>query len=58
MEIKEIKDKEIWEGFLEKCKEKTFLQSFNWGEFNKMMGNKVWRLGYFKLQMANCKLKI
>jgi len=56
MEIKEIKDKKIWEGFLEKCKEKTFLQSFNWGEFNKMMGNKIWRFGLF--QIANGKLQI
>jgi hypothetical protein len=43
--IEEIKDKKIWEEFLEKCEEKTFLQSFNWGEFQKMMGNKIWRLG-------------
>jgi lipid II:glycine glycyltransferase (peptidoglycan interpeptide bridge formation enzyme) len=56
MEIKEIKDKKIWEEFLEKCKEKTFLQSFNWGEFNKMMGNKIWRFGLF--QIVNGKLQI
>jgi lipid II:glycine glycyltransferase (peptidoglycan interpeptide bridge formation enzyme) len=56
MEIKEIKDKKIWEEFLEKCKEKTFLQSFNWGEFNKMMGNRIWRFGLF--QIANGKLQI
>jgi peptidoglycan pentaglycine glycine transferase (the first glycine) len=49
MEIKEIKDKKIWEEFLEKCKEKTFLQSFNWGEFNKMIGNKIWRLGIYEI---------
>jgi len=48
MEIKEIKNKEIWEGFLLKCEEKTFLDSWNWGEFNKMMGNKIWRLGIFR----------
>jgi len=56
MEIKEITDKKTWEGFLEKCKEKTFLQSFSWGEFNKMMGNKIWRFGLF--QIANGKLQI
>jgi len=49
MEVREIKDKKIWEDFLEKCKEKTFLQSFNWGEFNKMMGNKIWRLGFYEI---------
>jgi len=48
MEIKKIEDKKIWEEFLEKCKEKTFLQSFNWGEFNEKMGNKIWRFGIFE----------
>ena len=45
METKEIKNKEIWEDFLSGCEEKTFLQSWNWGEFQKMMRNKIWRLG-------------
>ncbi len=27
--------------------EKTFLQSWNWGEFQKTMGNKIWRLGIY-----------
>jgi len=48
MEIKEIKNKEVWENFLLGCEEKTFLQSWNWGEFNKTMGNKIWRLGIFE----------
>jgi peptidoglycan pentaglycine glycine transferase (the first glycine) len=47
MEIKEIQDKNIWEDFLSERKEKTFLQSWNWGEFNKLMGNKIWRLGVY-----------
>ncbi len=47
MEIKELKDKMIWEVFLQECEEKTFLQSWNWGEFNKMMGDKIWRLGIY-----------
>ena len=46
-EIKKIQNKGVWEGFLEKCKEKTFLQSWNWGEFQKMEGNKIWRLGVY-----------
>ena len=45
MEIREIDDKSIWENFLMKSEEKTFLSSWNWGEFNKLMGNKIWRLG-------------
>jgi len=48
LKIKEIKEKEIWENFLLECDEKTFLQSWNWGEFQKMMGNKIWRLGIFE----------
>lgn len=48
MEIKEVKNKDIWENFLAECQDKTFLQSWNWGEFNKMMGNKIWRLGVFE----------
>jgi len=46
--IKEIKEKSIWEDFLFQCQEKTFLQSWNWGEFNKLMGNKTWRLSIFE----------
>ncbi|PIR02135.1 MAG: hypothetical protein CO031_02650 [Candidatus Nealsonbacteria bacterium CG_4_9_14_0_2_um_filter_37_38] len=45
MKIQEITDKNVWEDFLGGCKDKTFLQSWNWGEFNKMMENKIWRWG-------------
>jgi len=48
MEIKEITDKQIWEGFLAKQKDKTFLQSWDWGEFNILMERKIWRVGAFK----------
>lgn len=27
--------------------EKTFLQSWHWGEFQKLQGNKIWRLGIY-----------
>jgi peptidoglycan pentaglycine glycine transferase (the first glycine) len=47
MEIKEIQNKKIWEDFLKEVEEKTFLQSWNWGEFQKAMGNKIWRLGIY-----------
>ena len=47
MEIKEIQSKEVWESFLGQCQKRTFLQSWNWGEFQKKMGNKIWRLGIF-----------
>lgn len=41
--IREITDKNVWESFLFQCKEKTFLQSWNWGEFQSKQGNKIWR---------------
>ncbi len=47
IEIKEIANKEIWENFLLGCEEKTFLQSWNWGELQRMMGNKIWRIGVY-----------
>ena len=56
IEIKEINNKKIWEDFLAECNEKTFLDSWNWGEFNKKMGNKIWRLGVF--EMGDGKLVI
>jgi len=50
MIISEIKDKNVWENFLSESEEKTFLQSWNWGEFQKIMGNKIWRLGVYDNQ--------
>lgn len=47
-EIRKVSEKKIWESFLLNCKEKTFLDSWSWGEFQKMMGNKIWRLGILK----------
>lgn len=47
MKIEEIKNKFDWENFLFNCKEKTFLNSWNWGEFNETLGNKIWRFGLF-----------
>ncbi|KPJ71478.1 hypothetical protein AMJ50_02000 [Parcubacteria bacterium DG_74_3] len=48
MLIKELNNKNFFEKFLLECKEKTFLQSWNWGEFNKTMGDKIWRFGIFE----------
>jgi len=47
MEMGEINNKEVWEGFLLSCEEKSFLDSWNWGEFQKKEGNKIWRLGFY-----------
>jgi lipid II:glycine glycyltransferase (peptidoglycan interpeptide bridge formation enzyme) len=46
--IKEIKNKNEWESFLINCKDKTFLQSWNWGKFNEELGKKIWRLGIYE----------
>lgn len=50
MEVKIITGKNIWENFLLGCEEKTFLSSWNWGEFEKKRGHKIWRLGIFENQ--------
>jgi len=47
MELKEITNINEWEEFLLQCGQKTFLQSWNWGEFNLAMGNKIWRFGVY-----------
>ena len=47
MQIKQISNKSHWENFVHQNKESTFLQSWNWGEFNKNTGEKIWRLGVF-----------
>ena len=47
MTISEISNKDIWEDFLLKCGEKTFLISWNWGEFQKNTGSKIWRFGIY-----------
>lgn len=47
LNFKEIISKEVWENFLLSCQEKTFLQSWNWGEFQIKEGNQIWRFGIF-----------
>ena len=47
MEIKEIKDKIEWDNFFIDIEDKTFLQSFAWGEFQQNLGNKIWRIGLY-----------
>ncbi|MBI2054276.1 MAG: peptidoglycan bridge formation glycyltransferase FemA/FemB family protein [Candidatus Staskawiczbacteria bacterium] len=61
MEVREITNKGEWENFLSDIEEKTFLHSWNWGEFNKNMGFKLWRFGVFeqeKLAATALVLKI
>jgi len=47
MQVKEIADKHTWEDFLVRCPEKTFFQSWAWGEFRKEAGEKIWRFGIY-----------
>ena len=47
MEIKEITEKKEWEDFIQSVKPHTFLESWQWGEFNRVMGDRVWRLGIY-----------
>ena len=46
--IQEITEKKIWEDFLKDVEEKTFLQSWAWGEFQKKTAGKIWRLGIYQ----------
>lgn len=44
MHIWEIKEKKKWQDFLSAAMPDSFLQSWNWGEFNHADGEKIWRL--------------
>lgn len=47
IKIAEIKDKKTWENFVLSRPNNSFFQSWAWGEVQKALGNKVWRLGVF-----------
>jgi len=47
IKIETIGEKSAWEAFAGQYAHRTFLQSWAWGEFQKKMGNKIWRLGIF-----------
>ena len=58
MIIKEIQEEKQWESFLGECHPKTFLQSWNWGKFSSLMGQKIWRLGVFENDNLICSALI
>jgi len=58
MTIKEITDKDVWENFLLTQEEKTFLDSWSWGEFQKKQGEKIWRLGIYDEGLVGVALVI
>ncbi|MBI2268285.1 MAG: peptidoglycan bridge formation glycyltransferase FemA/FemB family protein [Candidatus Blackburnbacteria bacterium] len=45
--VEEIIDKEVWDGFVLSQKPQSFLQSWNWGETQRLVGHKIFRLGIF-----------
>jgi len=47
IKIREITDKNIWNTFVTSLNDYTFLQSWEWGEVQKTLQEKVWRLGLF-----------
>jgi lipid II:glycine glycyltransferase (peptidoglycan interpeptide bridge formation enzyme) len=46
--VKEVANKEFQEGFLRKVAHAPFLQSFVWGDFQREIGNRVYRFGMFE----------
>lgn len=46
--IKEIRDKDIWEEFVRNQSPSVVLQSWNWGQFQRSLGRKVWYLGIYE----------
>ena len=45
MNITEIINKTKWNNYFGSLQRSQFLQSWEWGEFQKSLGHKVWRLG-------------
>jgi lipid II:glycine glycyltransferase (peptidoglycan interpeptide bridge formation enzyme) len=45
MDVREVTDREQWEGFVRRQPESQFLQSWAWGEFQRAVGNRVFRFG-------------
>lgn len=45
--VKEIKSKKRWEDFV-LPQAQSFLHSWNWGETNRLIGNKIIRLGFYQ----------
>lgn len=48
IEVREIKDKKIWDNFLIQEKPNTFLQSWEWLKMNEALGEKFVALGAFE----------
>lgn len=44
----EIKNKKEWEKFVLGNNPRSFLQSWNWGQVQSRLGNKIFRMGFYK----------
>lgn len=57
-QTKEIANKQVWEKYVLSRQPRSFLQSWNWGETNILIGDKVIRLGYYdgKKLLGVCQL--
>lgn len=49
--VTEITDRQIWEKFILSRNEANFLQSYNWGDFHKLLGKTISRVGFLKNQI-------
>lgn len=47
-EVREIRNKKSWENFVLTQNPRSFLQSWNWGETQKLIGNDIFRLGFYQ----------
>ncbi len=45
--VKDIGEKKVWEDFVKSRNPRSFLHSWNWGETNKLLGNEIFRLGFY-----------
>jgi lipid II:glycine glycyltransferase (peptidoglycan interpeptide bridge formation enzyme) len=48
LKIEIITSQKKWDSFLIKQEHSNILQSYSWGEFQKALGRKIWRLGVFE----------
>ena len=57
MQIIQFKEnqKEIWNKFIAENSSESFLQAWKWGEFNRTLGRKVWRIGIIESDLLNNK---
>lgn len=45
--IKEIRTQKVWDNFVQKFSPNNFLASWNWADFNDLMGDRTLRLGIY-----------